>query len=193
MTSSAPSARMRPASSSTLPVPNRVAGLGFGTGTSPLALTSRSMAAARPTASSRRACGDRSEGRRPFGRRVRPPRLVSRTGASTTAFARPAIRARPGSRGVRSFLRFSSRGSVGRNYLLSGTFRLGNICELNGLTGHDGRDGVLVDELRMSVAAEQDAEIVEPGHDALQLHPIHEKDRQRSLVLANMIEKSVLK
>ncbi len=33
--------------------------------------------------------------RRPFGLRARPPRLASRTGASTTAFARPAIRASP--------------------------------------------------------------------------------------------------
>jgi hypothetical protein len=65
--------------------------------------------------------------------------------------------------------------------------------ELDGMTGHDGRNGVLVDELRMPVATQQHAEIIEPGHDALQLHTIHEKDRQRSLVLANMIEKSVLK
>jgi hypothetical protein len=52
---------------------------------------------------------------------------------------------------------------------------------------------MLVDELRVPVAAEQDAEIIEPSHHSLQLDAIHEKDGQRSLVLANMIEKSVLK
>jgi hypothetical protein len=45
----------------------------------------------------------------------------------------------------------------------------------------------------MPIPAQQHTEIVEPGHVALQLNAIHEKDGQRSLVLANMIEKGVLK
>jgi hypothetical protein len=82
---------------------------------------------------------------------------------------------------------------VGRTQLISGTFRFGDVCELYGLTRHDGRNGVLVDQLRMSVAAKQHTEIIEPRHDALQFHAVYEKDGQRSLVLANMIEKGVLK
>ena len=82
---------------------------------------------------------------------------------------------------------------VGRTQLLSGTFRVGDIGELDGLAWHDGRDGVLIHELRMAVAAQEDAEIVEPGHDSLQLYAVDEKDGQRGLLLANVIEKRVLK
>src|SRR5207249_2585275 len=64
--------------------------------------------------------------------------------------------------------------------------------QLHGLTRHDGRDGVLVDELRVAVAAEQDAEIVEPGHDPLKLDPVHQENRKGDLVLADMVEESVL-
>ena len=34
---------------------------------------------------------------------------------------------------------------------------------------------MLVDKLRMTVAPEQQTEIVEPGDDALQLYPIYQK------------------
>src|SRR6187399_2886115 len=44
----------------------------------------------------------------------------------------------------------------------------------------------------MSIAAQQQAEIVEPGDDALQLHAIDEENRQRDLGLANMVEEGVL-
>eukprot|EP01012_Entosiphon_sulcatum_P012985 TRINITY_DN18264_c0_g1_i1.p2 TRINITY_DN18264_c0_g1~~TRINITY_DN18264_c0_g1_i1.p2 ORF type:complete len:107 (-),score=14.74 TRINITY_DN18264_c0_g1_i1:85-405(-) len=60
------------------------------------------------------------------------------------------------------------------------------------MAGHDGRDRVLVDELRMAVAAQQHAEIIEPGDDSLQLHAIDQKDGERRLVLADVIEKGVL-
>ena len=40
---------------------------------------------------------------------------------------------------------------------------------------------MLVDELRMSIPAQQDTKIVEPGHDPLQLDAIDEKDGQRRL------------
>jgi hypothetical protein len=60
------------------------------------------------------------------------------------------------------------------------------------LAGHDGRDRVLVDQLRMTVTPQQDAEIVEPRDNPLQLDPIDEEDRQGRLVLADVIEKGVL-
>ncbi len=58
---------------------------------------------------------------------------------------------------------------------------------------HDRGDGVLVDELRMAVAAQQHAKIVELGDDALELDAVDQKNRQRSLLLANVIEERVLK
>ena len=61
------------------------------------------------------------------------------------------------------------------------------------LAGHDGRDRMLIDELRMTIAAQQHAEVVEPGHDALQFHAVDQKDRQRRLVLAYVVQERVLK
>ena len=40
--------------------------------------------------------------------------------------------------------------------------------QLDRMTRHDGRDRVLVDELRMPIPPQQHAKIVEPGHNALQ-------------------------
>src|SRR5260370_1308158 len=57
---------------------------------------------------------------------------------------------------------------------------------------HDGRDRVLVDKLRMTVAPQQQAEIVEPGDYSLQLHSIDQKDRQWRLGFANVIKEGVL-
>jgi hypothetical protein len=45
----------------------------------------------------------------------------------------------------------------------------------------------------MPVAPQQETEIVKPGNDALKLDAVDEKNGQRNLGLANMIEKSVLK
>jgi hypothetical protein len=60
------------------------------------------------------------------------------------------------------------------------------------MTGHDRRDRVLVDKLRMAVPAKQNAEIVEPGDDTLQLHTVHEKYREGDFVFADVVEKGVL-
>ena len=51
---------------------------------------------------------------------------------------------------------------------------------------------MLVDKLRMPIAPEKDAKIVEPGHDPLQLNAVDKEDRKRSLVFPNVIEKGVL-
>ena len=42
------------------------------------------------------------------------------------------------------------------------------------------------------VAPQQHREVVEPGNDPLQLDPVHEEDRDRRLILADVIEKHVL-
>jgi hypothetical protein len=44
----------------------------------------------------------------------------------------------------------------------------------------------------MRVAPQQHTEIIEPGDDALKLDPVDEKDRNRRLVFANMVQKHVL-
>src|SRR5690606_36637547 len=57
---------------------------------------------------------------------------------------------------------------------------------------HDRADRVLVDKLGLPVTAQENAEIVEPGNDALQFDTIDQKYRNRHLGLADVIEKGVL-
>jgi hypothetical protein len=44
----------------------------------------------------------------------------------------------------------------------------------------------------MPVPTQQDAEIVEPGHDSLQFHTVDEENCEGSLLLTNVIKESVL-
>jgi hypothetical protein len=60
------------------------------------------------------------------------------------------------------------------------------------LTGHNGRDGVLIDQLGMAVATQENTEIVEGCHNTGQLHAVDQEDRQRNLLLANGIEEEIL-
>jgi hypothetical protein len=60
-------------------------------------------------------------------------------------------------------------------------------------TGHNGGNGVLVDELRVTIPAQQYAEIIEPCHYTLQFYPIDQKYRQRRLVSAYVVQECVLK
>src|SRR5439155_22568785 len=64
--------------------------------------------------------------------------------------------------------------------------------ELHGLGRHDRGNRMLVDELRMCVAAQQYREIIEPGDDALQLHAVHQEYGDRHLALPNVIQENVL-
>ena len=63
---------------------------------------------------------------------------------------------------------------------------------LYGVSGHDRRDGVLVDELRMPVSSQQEAKIIEPGDDSLELDAIDEEDRERDFILPDEIQKCIL-
>ncbi len=54
--------------------------------------------------------------------------------------------------------------------------------QLDRLARHDGRDRMLVDKLRMTIAPEQETEIVEPGDDALQFDAIDQEDGQRDVL-----------
>jgi hypothetical protein len=51
---------------------------------------------------------------------------------------------------------------------------------------------MLIDKLRMTVAPEQQAEIVEPGHNPLQLDSVDQKDRKWRFGFAYVIEEGVL-
>jgi hypothetical protein len=67
------------------------------------------------------------------------------------------------------------------------------IEQLNGLSRHDGGNGVFVNQLRVSIPAQKDAEIIEPGDDTLKLDAIDKEYRQRDFLLPDIIEKCVLK
>jgi len=58
---------------------------------------------------------------------------------------------------------------------------------------HDRRNGVLVHQLRVTIPPQQDAEIIEPSHDALKFDAVDQKNREWRFALADVIEKSVLK
>src|SRR5690349_8304590 len=136
--------------------------------TTSLWITSRRMACASPIASSSRASGERTPSSRPSGARRRTGwRTRQRPEETAAPFSVPAIRS-------------------GFVALFAG------LEELHRLSRHHRRDRVLVDQLRMRVAAEQDAEIVEPGNDPLELDAVHEKYRNRGLVLPDVIEEDIL-
>jgi hypothetical protein len=84
-----------------------------------------------------------------------------------------------------------SRGSNLSLFSDRGRF-LGTLKQLNWMTWHDGRDRMLVDELGMTIPSQQHAKIVKPSHDALQFNTIHKEDRERRLILADVIEEGVL-
>jgi hypothetical protein len=91
-------------------------------------------------------------------------------------------------------IKCSRNGSRLREIILwPGVSRLvSRLEQLNRLAGHDRRYGVLINELGMPVAAQQYAEIVEPGDDTLQFDAIDQEDRDRNFVFTDKIEKSVL-
>ena len=67
------------------------------------------------------------------------------------------------------------------------------IKHLNRLARHDGGDGMLVDKLRMPVAAKQHAEIVERGNHARQFDAVYEEDCEWILGLSNRVQEQILK
>ena len=77
-----------------------------------------------------------------------------------------------------------------RSVLDLGRFRL---HQMDGLPGHDGRDRMLIHELRVTVAAQEHTKVVEPAHDPLELHAVDQKDSKRRLVLAYVVQERVLK
>src|SRR5207302_11359361 len=76
--------------------------------------------------------------------------------------------------------------------LVHGRRFLGPLEQLDRMTRHDRRDGMLVDQLRVAIASQQHAEIIEPRDHALQLHPVYQEDGEGSLVLADLVEEGVM-
>src|SRR5262249_40025228 len=151
-TSSMASAAMNSPRVATVPLPISVAGVKRPRRTTSPFTTVRLMASASPTASASRASAERPPSRVPRNCGVR-----TRTRPDEAA---PLLR---------------EEVPFDRVTLKSGFFALlGALEELHRACRHDCRNCVLVDELRMRVAAQQHREIVEPSHDALQLHAIHE-------------------
>jgi hypothetical protein len=68
----------------------------------------------------------------------------------------------------------------------------GRFEQLHRLHGHNGRDCMLVDKLRLTFALQQNAEIVEPSHNALKLNAIHEKDGQRGFGPSDSVQEGIL-
>src|SRR6188768_1498637 len=69
---------------------------------------------------------------------------------------------------------------------------LGALEQLDRMTRHDRRDGVLVDQLRVAIPTQQYAKIVKPGHDSLQFDPVHQENGERHFAFADVVEECVL-
>src|ERR1700730_1861947 len=76
--------------------------------------------------------------------------------------------------------------------LVPGRLLIRPFKQLDGMARHYGGNGMFVDELGMTITPEQHTEVVEPGHHALKLHAVHKEDRERGLVLADVIEERIL-
>src|SRR5262245_39272769 len=114
--------------------------------------TSRSSAAARPQASSRR----NSLSRASTAWECRGRSTMARLGSLSRGPRGPA------DSGVDFFHGFV------------------DFIELHGLAWHDRRNRVFEDELNLSIAPQQHGEVIEPGNNALKLHAIHEENGQGS-------------
>jgi hypothetical protein len=51
---------------------------------------------------------------------------------------------------------------------------------------------MFVDQLRLTIAAQKHAKIVEPGDDALKFHTVDKENGDRNFGLSNLIEKRIL-
>src|SRR5271165_5753941 len=137
----------------------------------------RSMARASPTASSQRVSGLRNEPRSPRGIRVRYGHMTQ--ARVPWATARSLLSTWPS--GVSAEFPSVGVGPV-----------LHSLKHRDRTRRHDGRYGVLVDELGVTVAPQQDAEIVEPRHEPLQFDSINEKYGDGGLGFPNVVEECVL-
>src|SRR5882757_4341511 len=160
---------------STTPLPTSVAGVSRRNGAVSASRTSRSIARASPTASSSLASRSRSS-----------PRAPDAYGLSTAATV--AGRTVSNAWRLRLSCPFWSISSIKSARCVGFV----PVEQLHRRDRHDGRNRVLVDKLRMAVAAQQHREVVEPGDDPLQFDAVHQEDRDGRLVLAQVVQEDVL-
>src|SRR5208282_2357984 len=101
------------------------------------------------------------------------------TSARPTALASPALAPRP------SPWRFKERNSS------LGDLFVG-LEQLYRTRRHHSRYRMLIDKLRMMIAAQKYREVIEPGHNPLQFHSIDQKYCDRRLVLSNVVQEYIL-
>jgi len=68
-----------------------------------------------------------------------------------------------------------------------------SLKHLNRAGGHDRRYGVFINQLRMAIATQKKAKIIEPRHKPLKFDAVYQKYGHRCLGFADMIEKRILK
>ena len=172
-------------SSSTLPEPNSSPGFGCWSGTTRASAITRSIASARPRASASRSSGECTIG---AGRSSLPSPSVrrGRDSTGTTTRARSIERstglaiASAASSGPTSSSGSSSVCPVCLSEVTLLAFRRIRIHQMHGLPGHDRRYGMLIHELRVPIAPQKHAKVVEPRDDPLKLYAIDQEDRERS-------------
>jgi hypothetical protein len=69
---------------------------------------------------------------------------------------------------------------------------LASFDQLNRWERVDSGDGLLVDDLRLTISREENAEAVEGGHVALELDPVLEETSSRNLMVLKVPEKHLL-
>jgi len=52
---------------------------------------------------------------------------------------------------------------------------------------------MFINELRMTIPAQKQAEVIKPRYHALQFHAVDEENRQGNLALPNLVQKCILK
>jgi hypothetical protein len=67
------------------------------------------------------------------------------------------------------------------------------VIKADRLAWHNGGNRMLIDKLGLTIAAQQNAEIVEPCDHALQFYTVNKEDGHRNFGLTHMVKKCVLK
>src|SRR5215469_1153109 len=97
-------------------------------------------------------------------------------------FLRHAARSHDGSLPSRLCAAYALSSRYGSGLGSSGGFM---VLQLHRADRHDGRDRVLVNKLDLTVPAQEDAEIIEPGDIPLQFHAVDQINRNRGFALAD--------
>ena len=70
--------------------------------------------------------------------------------------------------------------------------RVFTLIKADRLARHDCRNGMLVNQLGLSIAAQQYTKVIKPSDHALQFDPVYEKYSHWDFGLTNMVQKCIL-